>query len=232
VPLGRDEVVKGALALLDEEGLDALTMRRLAKTLGVQAGAIYWHFADKQALIDAMVEQMLGGLVEPPPEGSWQEQLGELSRRMAAALLAHRDGARLATLALRPGPNGLGLSEAMMAIIRRGVRTSRAALWAGAVIGYYVLGYVVDVQATEAAKARGLVSVVRAFRKKLDKKQFPQLHAISDGTMEEMMLTGRSAQSRFEFGLGVILRGLGEAPPPATPKRRPRRASRPPRRRS
>ena len=116
MPLSRDEVLEGALALLDEVGLDALTMRRLAESLGVQAGAIYWHFTDKQALLDAMIDAMLAGLLEPPLTGAWDAQLAELSRRLAAAMLRRRDGARLATQALRPGPNSLELSEAMMQI--------------------------------------------------------------------------------------------------------------------
>jgi TetR/AcrR family tetracycline transcriptional repressor len=85
VPLSRDEVMAGALALLDEAGLDELSMRSLARSLGVQAGAIYWHFKDRQDLEDAMVEAMFHGLIEPPPRGRWQEQISELCRRMAAA---------------------------------------------------------------------------------------------------------------------------------------------------
>ena len=77
----------------------------------------------------------------------------------------------------------------------------------GGGLGYYVLGYVTDMQATEAAKARGLMSVMRGFKKTLDKKQHPQLFRVSDKAIEQM-LTGRDAHERFEFGLQVVLRGL------------------------
>jgi TetR/AcrR family transcriptional regulator, tetracycline repressor protein len=223
--LGRDEVLEGALALLEKEGLDGLTMRRLAASLGVRAGAIYWHFADKQALVDAMIETMLAGLLEPAPTGTWDEQIAELTRRMAAAMLRVRDGARLATLALRPGPNSLDLSEAMMQIIRKSGRSRRATLWASAVIGYYVLGYVTDLQATEAAKARGLMSVVRGLRKSLARADYPLLHSISDTALAQM-LEGRDAQARFEFGLQVILRGLAGADEAKRPPQKKRRAPR------
>ena len=103
MPLKREEVVDGALELLDRIGLDALTMRRLAGELGVRAGAIYWHFKDKQDLEDAMVDEMFGAVLPLADEGTWQELISELSRRMAAAMLARRDGARLVTRALRPG---------------------------------------------------------------------------------------------------------------------------------
>ena len=73
------------------------------------------------------------GLLEPPLTGAWDAQLAELTRRMAAAMLRRRDGARLATKALRPGPNSLELSEAMMQILRKSGRSGRATLWAAAV---------------------------------------------------------------------------------------------------
>ena len=207
VRLSRDEVVVGALALLDKDGLDALSMRRLAKRLGVQAGAIYWHFANKQALVDAMAEKLLDGIMEPELEGAWDEQLGELARRLAAALLRRRDGARLVTQAVAPGPNSLEMGEAMLQIVRRAGVTKQRALWAAAVIGYYVLGYATDLQATEAAKARGLMKVARAMKKGLDRRRYPEIWKMQQRPLEEL-LSSREATARFEFGLDVILRGL------------------------
>jgi TetR/AcrR family tetracycline transcriptional repressor len=217
VPLKRKEVVDGALDLLDRIGLDALTMRRLADELGVRAGAIYWHFKDKQDLEDAMVDEMFGDVLPLPMRGTWQEQISELSRRMSAAMLAHRDGALLTTRALRPGQNGLAVSERMLEILHQAGHGKRATLWAAAVLGYFVVGYATDVQATEAAKARGVVAIARALTKKLDKKEFPRLKAIDGRTIENLM-TARDAKGRFEFGLRVVLAGLEATP--VKPKRR------------
>lgn len=222
MPLSRDEVLDGALALLEEVGLDALTMRRLAQALGVQAGAIYWHFANKQTLIDAMADSLLAGMLDPPFTGTWEQQLGDLSRRMAAAFLRRRDAAKVSTLALRPGPNGLAMGEEMLRILGRATTNKRAALWAASVVGYYVLGYVTDYGATEAAKQRGLRAVVRSFRKELDEERYPELAKVSQATLDAM-LTARDAKARFEFGLEIVLRGLRATIPP-----RPRRRRRPP----
>ena len=168
MPLSRGEVLGGALRLLDDVGFDALTMRRLADTLDVQAGAIYWHFANKQELIDAMTEQIMAGLLEPAPKGTWDRRLGELCRRLATALTSRRDGARLATNALKPGPNSLAISEAMMRIARGSGLSREATLSATAALGYFVLGYATDVQATETAKTRGNgTSALEAFEKQL-----------------------------------------------------------------
>lgn len=207
MPLSRDEVLQGALRLLDDEGLEALTMRRLADALDVQAGAIYWHFANKQELYDAMIEEILAGLLEPPPSGRWDVQLAELTRRIAGALGGRRDGAVLMTKALRPGPSSLALSERMLAVARDAGFGKTASISATSVLGYYVLGYVTDMQATQAAKARGLRAILRSFAKTIDPARYPQLAGFGSDAME-MMTTERRFRERFEFGLEIILDGL------------------------
>ena len=226
MPLSRDEVIEGSLRLLDEVGLDALSMRRVADALDVQAGAIYYHFKDKQDLYDAMVDALLGGLLEPPLEGSWEEQISELSRRLVASLSSRRDAARLATLTLKPGPNGLAVSETFLRVLRQAGLPRRATIWASAVLGYYLLGYVTDMQATESAKARGLTAIAKQFRKQLDPEEHRELLAMIAGgdTALEQMMSPREFRARFEFGLRVILKGLeATRPPPSRPKRPARR---------
>ena len=228
--LDSSEVLAGALRLLDEVGLDALTMRRLAQALGVQAGAIYWHFADKQQLYDAMIDQLMAGLLEPPPSGTWDAQLAELAHRLTRALSRHRDAARLATLGLRPGPNGLALSEAMLGVMLDAGFDAKTTLWATSVLGYFVLGYVIDVQALQAAKARGLDSVLRSMEQTLDRVQHPHLHEISARGLVHMTKP-RELQARFEFGLNVIIDGFKATRAGTPAARRPRASSKGRRRR-
>jgi TetR/AcrR family transcriptional regulator, tetracycline repressor protein len=217
--LSRTEVLDGAMRVLDEVGLEGLTMRRLADALGVQAGAIYWHFANKQDLYDAMNDAMMVGLDEPPLKGPWDVQLAELARRLAGAWARRRDGARLATLGLRPGPNALAVSEKMLRIVRDAGFPKDVTIWATSVLGYYLLGYVTDVQALQAAKARGLESVLRAFEKGIDREQYPFLFELTSAGIMQMM-SKRAFETRFEFGLKVILDGLK-----ATRRRSPKRRS-------
>jgi TetR/AcrR family tetracycline transcriptional repressor len=208
MPLTRDEVLAAALRLLEETGLEGLTMRALADALEVQAGAIYWHFANKQALVDAMADQLMVGVLDRPLRGRWDAQLAELCRRLSVALGSRRDSARLATSALQPGPNALGTSEAMLRIVREAGFPREAALWATSALGYYVLGYVTDMQATESAKARGLAAAVLAdFEKHLDRDRYPELARFTARGLQRYM-TGASFRKRFEFGLEVILEGL------------------------
>ena len=97
--LEREKVIQVALALLDEVGLDGLTVRRLAERLGVQNPALYWHFKNKQELLNRMAEVMLAeaftGLDQSLPPEAWAAWLADVARRLRHALLSYRDGARL-----------------------------------------------------------------------------------------------------------------------------------------
>lgn len=96
--LRRDTIVRTALRLLDEGGLDCLTLRRLAQELDVQAPALYWHFKNKQDLLDAMATQMFGDAVATIPSQSWENwrvSLAECGRWIHRVLLRYRDGAKV-----------------------------------------------------------------------------------------------------------------------------------------
>ncbi|MFD7993248.1 TetR/AcrR family transcriptional regulator C-terminal domain-containing protein [Streptomyces mexicanus] len=97
-PLDRARVADTALRLLNEVGLDGLTLRTIARELDVKAPALYWHFKDKQALLDEMATQMYrrmtAGTVLDPAD-TWQERLLKVNRGLRTALLGYRDGAKV-----------------------------------------------------------------------------------------------------------------------------------------
>src|SRR5262249_2137291 len=126
----RDEVLREALALLDEVGLDDLTTRRLADRLGVRAGALYRHFPSKRALLDAMVEHIAThGLDEPPPQGDWADQVRVIATRMRDNILARRDGALLMATFRIPGPAAVSNFRRFMDVLQSaGASTDTAAL--------------------------------------------------------------------------------------------------------
>jgi TetR/AcrR family transcriptional regulator, tetracycline repressor protein len=145
--LRKANVVDGALALLDAEGLDGITMRKLGVSLGVKAGALYRHFPSKEALLDAMAERLLEGVGDPLPDSSWDEQLAELARRFRAALLSRRDGARVVagTFVTEPNTNAAG-AVAVRALCAAGVPVEKAG-WIAFAGMYYVLGHTIEEQA-------------------------------------------------------------------------------------
>ncbi|MFE5819781.1 TetR/AcrR family transcriptional regulator [Streptomyces sp. NPDC056479] len=97
-PLDRKRVAETALRLLNEVGLDGLTLRAIAKELDVKAPALYWHFKDKQALLDEMATEMYRRMVAGTPldaADTWRERLLKANRGLRAALLGYRDGAKV-----------------------------------------------------------------------------------------------------------------------------------------
>jgi AcrR family transcriptional regulator len=154
----RESVISAALELLDEHGLPELTMRRLAAVLDVQASALYWHVENKQTLLAAVADQILGkARPSPDPEVAWRDATAAEAATIRDALLAFRDGAEvvLSTRAL-----GLGAEEAhsrLVAAIRRGHDTETAQLAATALL-HLVLGDASLVQQRLQADSLGVVA--------------------------------------------------------------------------
>src|ERR1700689_2176452 len=97
--VSRDDIVAAGLALLDETGLEGLTLRRLAERLGIRAPTLYWHVRDKRELLDLMVsvimDEALADWREPHPGQPWWDWLAGRARGLRARLLGHPDGARV-----------------------------------------------------------------------------------------------------------------------------------------
>ncbi|MGI5457315.1 TetR/AcrR family transcriptional regulator C-terminal domain-containing protein [Streptomyces sp. CA-249302] len=97
-PLDRKRVADTALKLLNEVGLDGLSLRAIARELDVKAPALYWHFKDKQALLDEMATEMYRRMVAGAaldPGDTWQQRMLKANRGLRAALLGYRDGAKV-----------------------------------------------------------------------------------------------------------------------------------------
>ena len=103
--LDRDLIVRTALRLMDEVGLETLSLRRLSKELDVHASAMYWHFQNKQELLDEMARTMILTAIRdhavPPTGDSWESRLAQLARAQRRAMCSYRDGPML-MLAARP----------------------------------------------------------------------------------------------------------------------------------
>jgi len=147
--LDSETILEAALALLDEVGMDKLSTRLLAERLGVQQPALYWHFKNKRALLDAMSGAILRRAHERrlPLEGeSWEDFLRENARSFRRALLARRDGARLHA-GTEPDPGDLEMVEAQLAaVVSRGMAATDAMALMIA-LGRYTVGCVLEEQA-------------------------------------------------------------------------------------
>jgi TetR/AcrR family tetracycline transcriptional repressor len=156
--LTRESVLKGAFAILDDYGLGDLTMRRLASSLGVQPGGLYWHFANKQTLLAAMADEIVTGIATDSLQdepGRWRTNLAGITETFRTALLRHPDGAELvaAGYALRPG-SGQPAQTMIKIIERAGIDPVDAQAAAGALV-HFVLGHAAEVQAHDRLRRVG-----------------------------------------------------------------------------
>jgi TetR/AcrR family tetracycline transcriptional repressor len=152
--LSRQKVVETALALLDEVGLDGLTTRRLATELGVKSPALYWHFRNKQELLDEMAATLLlaAGMGGPRPGEPWRPWLERRAQVYRRSLLDHRDGGRL-VVGVDPGTLVVErFDEELAALVERGF-TPLLALRAIAAVVHYTTGFVLQEQAHRSATA-------------------------------------------------------------------------------
>ncbi|MEU5863733.1 MULTISPECIES: TetR/AcrR family transcriptional regulator C-terminal domain-containing protein [unclassified Nonomuraea] len=144
----RTEVLQAAIGLLDEVGLDALTMRLLASRLGVRASALYRHYPSKQALLDAMVAHLVSVAddVAPLADAPWDELLRGVASGVRDIMLAHRDGARLISGFQHPGDEAVSTFERLIAaLVAAGIPADVAAVAVDTVLAY-ANGYTIEEQ--------------------------------------------------------------------------------------
>lgn len=164
----RTEVLQAAIELLDEVGLDALTMRLLAGRLGVRASALYRHYPSKQALLDAIVTHLVtpADEVVPLSGAPWDELLRGVAQGVREVMLAHRDGARLISGFHNPGAEAVTTFERLIAaLVAAGVPAGTAGTAVDTALAY-VNGYTIEEQARKADGPRDRRD--RAFHDGLD----------------------------------------------------------------
>lgn len=155
--LSRADVLAKAIEILDAYGLADLTMRRLATALKVQPGALYWHYANKQALLAAVTEHILSEVRSPTDEPDWQRALLDWALSLRAALLAHRDGAELASSALALSLGALRPQEPVVRLLTDcGLAEPDAGSIAETVL-HLTLGSALDEQSRGQAVALGVL---------------------------------------------------------------------------
>jgi TetR/AcrR family tetracycline transcriptional repressor len=207
-PLDQAQVVRAALALLDEVGLDELTMRRLAERLGVKAASLYRHVHDKDELLVLLGDEISGEIPLVRASGTWQEQLTAMAWNVRRGLLKHRDAARLLALTPPFGPRRLRHVDAVLRVLREAGLSDREAARAA----YHCNNFVTEFAADEArfttfAAGRGssrrkIFEQARRHFKSLPRDEYPTLVELADVLSED------DQDGLFRFGLEIWLRGL------------------------
>ncbi|WP_367135263.1 MULTISPECIES: TetR/AcrR family transcriptional regulator C-terminal domain-containing protein [Streptomyces] len=147
--IDRAQVAETALRLLNEVGLEGLTLRRIAKELDVQAPALYWHFKNKQELLDEVATEMFRRMAESFSDvdsSTWQAYLTGAARVVRSFLLGYRDGAKVFSGTRMTGTDYAGPVEELMKKVVAGGFTPNAAARAWFTVNTYTMGYVIEEQ--------------------------------------------------------------------------------------
>lgn len=206
--LDRDAVVDAALHVLDAEGLDAVTIRRVAQELGTSGTALYTYVRDKDELIDLLLDRVIGEVDTSSIAADlpWEEQVRQFARAMRRVMASHRDIAR-ATLGRVPqGENALTVMNAMLGRLRAASVPEEVIALGADLLGLYVgaVSYEESMVGPELAEdpewLERFVGELCGYFAQLPRDRFPHIVDLAPA------LT--STADRFEFGLDVIVRGL------------------------
>jgi len=199
-PIARDNIVEAAFKILDEAGMEGVTLRKVACTLGIRAPSLYWHFKSKQALVDAMADAMIVDVARHIPEGQpWRQTLLQIAREFRIAFKARRDGARVYAGTFLATENVLRVGEASIAALVGAGASVRFAATASMDLVYYAMGFVIEEQSWPGDGS--MEALGEAFMA-LAEARFPHCWDAREVWSEV------DFDTRFEQGLGLMLDGI------------------------
>jgi AcrR family transcriptional regulator len=199
--LSREQILDAALALVDRDGVGALTVRDLARELGVGTMSLYYHVPDKEALLEGVAERVLAD-VEVPTEGDWTERARRIVEGLRRAERRHPNALPL-IYARRLSPRALLPIEALLGTLREAGFPPREALFAFRALQAFAVGSVIMEPGSAAAAPDGETREDIAGRfAGLPRRDFPYLVEAAEQTARV------GPDDEFDHGLDLILEGL------------------------
>lgn len=199
--LRREAIVKKALILLNEVGMEGVTTRKLAGRLGIKSSSLYWHFKNKRDLLNAMAQAMLSPDDSALLQGDWRVWMTNEARTFRKDLLAYRDGARVHS-GTRPSENDYSQLEKEVVFLCDAGFKPDDAVRALVTISYFVIGWVLEEQAASEI-ARGQIQPTPVPNPTV----YPKL------ALAQSVLGQDNPDVDFEFGLCALITGLGQCIP-------------------
>jgi AcrR family transcriptional regulator len=208
-PITQEAIVDTAMRVLDQEGLDGLSMRRVAEELGTGAASLYWHVGSKDGLLDLLFDRVIGEQQVPDPEPErWQEQLKEVARTMRATILSHRDIVEMSLGRFPMGPNAMDWSERVLAILRAGGVPDRLAVLGHHLLISVVNGFTMDETADYSPMGdmplEQMAQMGRDYVASLPQDRFPNLVEVAQ------YYAVIDQEERFELLLDLFVDGLAK----------------------
>jgi AcrR family transcriptional regulator len=202
-PMSRDRVLREAIRLADTAGIEALTMRRLAREVGVEAMTLYYYVANKDEMVRGMVDAVASEIASPAPGGDWKAELRRSAISAHDVLMRHRWAAAL-MLSGETTPVRLRHSEAVLRCLREGGFSPEMTHHAYHALESHIYGFTLWLvgMALDPAKLQALAE---NFLREVPRDEYPHLYEhVGTHLVPSVEYTG----SEFEFGLDLILDGL------------------------
>ena len=204
-PLNLQRTLQVALVIADDEGLDAVTMRRLARELGVEAASLYHHVNGKSQILDALVDLVAAEIEAPVPSDDWRTAITQRAHNTRAGLRRHPWAVSLMASRTSPGPATLGLLETGIRCFREGGFSVRQAAHAISVVDSYVHGFVLQEVNLPFRDESELAALTGAIMETFPASEFPYLFEL---TVQHVLQPGYDYGKEFDTGLEVVLDGV------------------------
>jgi AcrR family transcriptional regulator len=208
VPLSRDRVLSAAVAIADAGGVGSLTIRSLADKLGVKPMSVYHYVANKEEILDAIVDLVFAEVELPRPGGDWQAEMRR--RAVSARQVLGRHPWAIALLQSRtsPGPATLRHHDAFIGTLREAGFSVAMTAHALALIDSYVYGFALSEAALPIHGPESVAEIAGSMMQAYAPDAYPHL---AEFTTEHVIRPGYDFGEEFPFGLDVILDGLARA---------------------
>lgn len=200
--LTRERVLETALLMADRDGLEALSMRRLAKELGGAPMSLYNHVSNKEDLLDAMIDAVFDEIEQPSSHDDWKSAMTKRARSVRAALARHRWSIGLMESRTAPGPATLSHHESAIACLRDAGFSITLTAHALSALDSYIYGFALLERTVPFSTAAETAERAETLLATFPVDQYPHL---AEMTVHHVLQPGYDPELEYEYGLALIL---------------------------
>jgi AcrR family transcriptional regulator len=204
-PLSRERVLRAAFDRTDTDGIESLSMRKLAQELGVEAMSLYRHVRNKGEIVDGMVDVVFGEIGLPPPGVDWKTAMRQRAISAREVLARHPWAIGLMEGRSTPGPATLQHHDAVIGCLRAAGFSIAMAAHAYSLLDSYIYGFALQQASLPFKTSDEAVEVADSIRRQFPADAYPHLVEL---TVQHVLQPGYDYADEFEFGLDLILEGL------------------------
>lgn len=204
-PLTRQRVLMAGVKFADESGIGSLTMRKLGETLGVEAMSLYNHIANKDELLDGMVDTVFSEIELPSSQDDWKKAMRQRAISTRQALSRHPWAIALMQSRVKSGPATLRHHDAVIGTLRDADFSMIMTAHAFALIDSYIYGFAQQEASLPFQAGEVTAEVAEMFMMQMSPKDYPRL---TEFAVEHVLKPDYNFGLEFEFGLDLILDGL------------------------